>query len=59
MKLDDYVNHVRPEKVEEWLWKEAFEGDGISGLCKELGWQGGTIHLVLAEILKRQANSKV
>lgn len=52
--IKDFIYLTKDEKTAEAvLWKYCFEDDkNLRKLCQELGWNGGTIHQVLAEIIK-------
>jgi hypothetical protein len=54
--IKDFVYLTKDEKtLDAILWKFAFENDNnIRGLCNELGWNGGTIHQIKDEIIKRK-----
>ena len=54
--IKDFVYLTKDEKTaEQTLWKYCMENeDNLRSLCHELGWNGGTIHQVLAEIMKKK-----
>ena len=58
--LKDFVYLTKDEKTAEGLlWKYCFENkNNLTILLKELGWQGGTIHQVLSEIIKMKNEIK-
>lgn len=56
--IDSYVFRIADERkaVEEALWDAAFSDDSLlRELCRQCGWQGGTIHQVVDYVMQQKA----
>ena len=58
--INDFVYLTKDEKVlDDLLHKYCSEKDeNLRKLCKSLGWDGGTIHQIKDEIMKRKNEIK-
>ena len=49
------VFQVPPSVLNNIVWREAFQDENfVYSCCKELGWDGGTIHQVINEVRELQ-----
>ena len=54
--IDYYVFKVKDENFEQVLWANCLEDDGLlRRLMEQVGWNGGTIHQLIAYISGQKA----